>query len=184
MTILVTTPYNKAYTMRKRYLYTLLFGIPGFFVAGIASLVLFGALFGVLWIFVFGDNPWPPSTETILPILLALTFLILWISSLAIGYSIGKRLEKNPVLNKSHVLVSAGLTVLFIVFIVLQQFSVGNLGPKSDGVLCSEYCTQQGYSGSGMPPLNSGDRTCSCYDNSGKEVLKVPLESIEDGAPK
>ncbi len=160
--------------MKKRYVYALLFGIPGLFVSGIISLVIFGVAAGTLWIFIFGDNSWPPSAETFISILFVLAFLILWLTSIIVGYGIGKRLEDDPALNSSHILISGGLTLLFIVCILVQQFSVGNLGPKSDTVLCSEYCTRQGYLASGTPPQNSGDRTCSCYDSSGNEVLKVP----------
>jgi hypothetical protein len=170
--------------MQKRELYSLVFGIPGFFIAGIVSLLLFGAVVGGLWIFVFGDNPWPASTEKIISVLFVLTFLIVWITSIAIGYSLGKRLERNSTLNKNHVLISAALTALFILFIVFQQWSVGNIGPKSDSMLCSDYCSAQGYSASEMPPLNSGDRTCNCYDSSGHEALKVPLDTIKPGPSK
>lgn len=170
--------------MKKRFLYSLLFGIPGFFVSAIISLVIFGAAIGILWIYVFGDNPWPVSTETLFSILLVLTFLILWAATITIGYFTGKRLEKDPVLNRKHILVSGALTIMFVLLIVLQQLSVGNIGPKSDSVLCSDFCNQKGYVGSGMPPRNSGDRSCSCFDESGNEVLKVPLDSIEPGASK
>jgi len=104
---------------------------------------------------------------------------LLWIGSIAIGYKVGKRLEASPTLNRNHIWISAGLTGLFILFLVLQQLGAGNIGPKSDSVLCSEYCVQRGYAGSGMPPQNSGDRTCSCYDSSGNEALKLPLDSID-----
>ena len=164
--------------MKKRYLYALLFGIPGFFIAGIFSLFIFGAALGFLWLFVFGDNLWPVSTETVLPILLVLTFLILWISLILLGYVIGKRLETDSALNRKHILLSAVLTLMFILFIILQQWSVGNIGPKSDSMLCSDYCSAQGYSGSGMPPQVSGDRTCSCYDDSGNEAIQIPLDMI------
>ena len=170
--------------MKKRYLYSLLFGIPGFFVAVIISFVVFGAAAGMLWLYFFGDNPWPASTEKMLPGLFSLTFLIIWISSIALGFVVGKRLEKDPQLNRSHILISSGLTILLILFIVLQQLSVGNLGPKSESALCSDFCRLQGYSGSGMPPKDSGDRTCSCYDNLGNEALKVPLDDIDPGASK
>src|SRR5512138_1421325 len=163
-------------SVRKRYLYALLFGLPGLFLAGIMTLVLFGVSMGVLWLFVFGDNPWPTGWEVTLSILLVIVFVGLWIVSIAAGYSIGKRLEADPALNRNHILLSVGLTAAFILLILFQQWSVGNLGPKSDDLKCSEYCTAQGYSASGMPPLNSGERTCSCYDASGREVLKVPLK--------
>jgi hypothetical protein len=131
--------------MKKRYLYSLLFGIPGLFVAGIISIVVFAAFAGMLWLYVFGDNPWPAYTETITSALFVLVFLMLWIVSIGIGYAIGRRLENEPVLNRSHVLISVGLTVMFLLLIVLQQWSVGNLGPKSGSVLCSEFCVRHGY---------------------------------------
>ena len=170
--------------MKKRYLYSILFGIPGLFVSLIISFVIFGVAAGILWIYVFGDNPWPASTEMILPILFALTFLTVWITFITAGYVTGKKLESDPALNKTHILVSVGLTIMFILFIVLQQLSVGNIGPKSEDALCSEFCSRQGYSGSGMPPRNSGERSCSCYDNFGDEVLKVPLDNIDSGGSK
>jgi hypothetical protein len=165
--------------MKKRYLYAILYGVPGLFISGLASMFVFGASVGVLWLFVFGDNPWPSSIDTVLIVILALIFLLGWLGIIVIGYHVGKRLEANPSLKGSHILFSAGLTVLFILFIVLQQFSVGNLGPKSDSVLCSDFCARRGYTGSGMPPQDSGDRTCSCYDSSGNEAVKIPLDEIE-----
>lgn len=170
--------------MKKRYLYSLLFGVPGFFVSAVLSFLIFGTTAGILWIFFFGDTPWPSSIETVLPFLFGLVFLMLWIASIVIGYVTGQRLEKDPALNRNHILVSGALTILFIVLIVLQQLSVGNIGPKSDTVICSEYCSQKGYTGSGMPPQNSADRTCSCYDSSGNEALKVPLDPMDPSLPK
>lgn len=164
--------------MNKRYLYAGLFGIPGFFIAVLISFFLFGATMGVLWLFVFGDNPWPAATENISVTLFVLTFLVTWIGLIIIGYWIGKRLEHDPRLNTSHVLLSGGLTIIFLGLLLLQQFSVGNLGPKSDSTRCMEYCLSKGYAASGMPPQNSGDRTCSCYDGNGHEALKIPLDGI------
>ena len=164
--------------MKKRYLYILLFGVPGLFVAGLSSILVFAAFTGILWLYVFGDNSWPASTETILSTLFVVVFGVLWVGIIALGYLVGKKLERDPSLNRNHILISAGLTLMFILLMVFQQWSVGNLGPNSDTVLCSEFCTQHGYSGSGMPPQNSGDRTCSCYNSSGSEALKVPLDHI------
>jgi hypothetical protein len=170
--------------MKKRYLYSLLFGIPGFFVSVMISLLAFGAVAGVLWILVFGDNPWPSQIETMLPILFAFIFLVVWIGIIFMGFVTGKKLENDPVVNNKHILVSGALTIMFVLFIVLQQWSVGNMGPKSNSVLCSDFCRQKGYSGSGMPPQNSGNRSCSCFDDSGNEVLTVPLDSIDPDATK
>ena len=170
--------------MKKRYVYSLLFGIPGLFVAAIISFVVFGIGAGILWLYVFGDNPWPPATEKVLSILFVLIFLAVWITSISVGFMTGKKLEKDPGLNKIHILISGGLTLTFILLIVFQQLSVGNLGPKSAETICSDFCSKSGYSGSGMPPRDTGDTTCSCYDLSGNEVLKVPLESITPDSSK
>ena len=84
--------------MKKRYLYSILFGIPGLILSVMISLVIFGVTAGVLWIYIFGDSPWPASTEILLPILFALTFLIAWIIIITIGFITGKKLESDPVL--------------------------------------------------------------------------------------
>src|SRR5512133_1062555 len=165
--------------MKKRYLYTLLFGIPGFFIAGIFSIFVFAALTGILWLYVFGDNTWPAYLEPVLATLFVLAILTLWIASIALGYFIGRKLEKDPTLNRAHILISAGLTLALILLIVFHQWSVGNLGPKSDSTACSDFCTLHGYSGSGTSPEISGDRTCSCYDGSGNEVLRIPLDHLD-----
>jgi len=165
--------------MKKRFLYAILYGLPGLFISGLTSMFVFGASMGVLWLFVFGDNPWPSSINTIFGVILALIFLTIWIGIIMIGYRVGKRLEANPTVNKNHILLSAGITVLFILFFVFQQWSVGNLGSKSDSVLCSDFCARRGYAGSGMPPRDSGDRTCSCYDSSGKEAIQIPVDEID-----
>ena len=161
--------------MKKRYLYSFLFGLPGLFIAGTISIFLFGALLGVLWLFVFGDNPWPAFAETLISVLFVLVIVGLWFSFLLLGYFVGKRLEKNPALNRIHVLISVGITVLFLLLILFQQFSPGNPVPTSDSARCSEFCAAHGFSGSGMPPVNSGDRTCSCYDALGTETRRIPL---------
>jgi hypothetical protein len=165
-------------TMKKRYLYALLFGMPGLFLAGMISVFVFAALTGILWLYVLGDNPWPSYVEPILAALFLLTVLAFWIASILIGYIVGRKLEKNPQLNKMHIWLSAGLTLLFVLLIVFHQWSVGNPSPRSDSALCSNFCTQHGYSGSGMPPEISGDRTCSCYDESGNAIMRIPLDHL------
>lgn len=169
--------------MKKRYIYSLLFGIPGLFVAGMISILVFGLLSGVLWIYVFGDNPWPASAETVISILFVLMFLVLWAGFIFTGYLIGRRLESNPVSTGSHILISAGLTLAFLLLMVIYQFGMGNFGPQPDSVRCSDFCMKHGYSGSAMPPENSGERICSCYDDAGNETLRIPLDHLDTGGP-
>jgi len=164
--------------MQKRYLYALLFAVPGLFIALIIAFLAFGAAAGFLWLFVFGDYSWPDSYGNTLPLLLIAAFLGLWLASIVAGFVTGKKFEAEPVLNNKHVMISVALTIVPILFIVLHQLNVGNLGPPTDGQLCRDFCLQKGYSGSGMSPKNSGDRSCFCYDDSGQEILQVPIESI------
>ena len=71
--------------MKKRYLYSILFGVPGFNVSLIAAFNLFGFVAGFLWLYVYGDETWPASAESILPILFVICFMTLWVISLLDG---------------------------------------------------------------------------------------------------
>ena len=165
--------------MPKRFLYSLLFGLPGLFVAGIISILLFGAVAGLFWLFLFGDDPWPPAAQMVISVLFVLVFLVLWLGFILLGYWFGKRRENDLALNRNHVLLSAGLTLLFLLIILFYQWNVGNIGPSSDSAVCSNFCSQHGYSSSGMSPGTSGDRLCSCYDDSGNEGLIIPLDHLD-----
>jgi hypothetical protein len=68
------------------------------------------------------------------------------------------------------------LTFDTILLITLHQLNVGNIGPETDGQLCAEICQQNGYSGSAMVPTSSNDKSCACFDNSGRKVLNLPIE--------
>ena len=164
--------------MKKRYLYSILYGAPGFFVSLIIAFIIFGAAAGFLWIYAYGDNPWPQSTDNILPALFILTFLVLWIASITVGFKAGIKFEENPGLNKNHILVSIGATTLPVVLIILYQSSVGNIGQASDSILCGEFCSGKGFSASGMPPKDSGERTCSCFDSGGQEAIKISMDIV------
>lgn len=166
--------------MKKRHVYSLLFGIPGFCVSVILSTFVLGSAAGIMWIYVFGDNPWPSWIDSTLAILYAVTFLTLWIASVAIGYATGKKLETSPGLNRKHVHLAIVMTIAPVLLVVLHQWSVGNIGPKSDGKICSDYCRERGYSASGMPSKDSGERSCSCFDSAGNEALKVPFDTFAD----
>ena len=165
--------------MKRRYIYSILFGIPGFVLSLMLAFLVSGFALGILWLFVFGDSPWPSWTETLIPVVFALIFLTTWFTCVTIGLVIGKQREADPALNRKHIWASVGVTILFMLFIVFQQTGVGNLGPKSDGLRCSDFCTQKGYAASSMPPQDSGVRNCSCLDGSGHEIITVPLRDID-----
>jgi hypothetical protein len=167
--------------MKKRFIYSILFGIPALIVSVIIAIIVFGFAAGALWIYAFGDNPWPASVEKILSILFILVFLVVWIALIIIGFVIGKHLEQNPILNKKHILISVGITITFILFIAFYQLRIGNIGTKSVGLQCSNYCSQIGYSASSVSPQDSDERMCGCLDNSGLEVISIPIDNIAPG---
>jgi hypothetical protein len=164
--------------MKKRYLYVLLFAVPALLASIIISLLLFGAAAGILWIFVFGDNPWPSSADNILTAMLILACMTLWVFFMSAAYVAGKKQEEHTALNVKHVLASAGATALLVLLAGLHQWGVGNIGPKSDDVLCSDFCRDKGFAGSGMPPRDAGAATCSCFDAQGREAVKVPMREV------
>jgi hypothetical protein len=164
--------------VKKRYIYAALFGVPGLILSAIINVFAAGVVVGGLWIFVFGDNAWPPMVEQLLPFVIIIVFLVLLLAFVVVGYFVGKNEEQKPGLNRNHLLASAGVIIASVLLIMFYLINNGTIGPKTDTQICSDYCTREGYSASGMPPRNSGDRTCSCFDPTGNEKIKIPLESI------
>jgi hypothetical protein len=164
--------------MKRRHAYVILFAIPAFIASAIVAGIRFGAVAGGLWLFAFGDNPWPKSADTVLVTAFALVFLTTWLALLRAAYAYGRRHEDEPAFNARHIWASAGATALLVLLVVAHQRGVGNIGPKDNDTLCLEFCQAKGYSGSGMPPRNSGDTTCSCYGAQGREAAKASIEEI------
>jgi hypothetical protein len=44
--------------MRRRYLYVLMFSVPALLASLMMSVAVLGTAAGVLWLFVYGDDPW------------------------------------------------------------------------------------------------------------------------------
>ena len=100
-----------------------------------------------------------------------------WIAQLSVAYAVGKREETNASLNKTHVLISVGATVTLAALIALRISGVG-FGDRPDSLVCADHCLAAGATGSGMPPRDSGDRTCSCYDAEGRVITSIQLQDI------
>ena len=156
--------------MRKRYLYPLLFGVPTLFGAALVSSLLLGAVAGALWLFVFGDAPWPAIADNVVVALLVATTLILWGAGLAAAYWVGKGQEASPKISRLPLMIALGATALLVLTSVLQQVTVGNIGVRSEGLACADYCRVRGYAGSGTHPSNQRASACSCYDARGRET--------------
>ena len=79
--------------MRLRYGYLLAGFAWALFIAPAAAYVVLGVVAGVLWLYVFGDNPWPSITEWVLPT----TGLVVFVSTAAgfvyVAYRYGRDRE-------------------------------------------------------------------------------------------
>jgi len=164
--------------MRKRFIYTLLFLVPGLFISLLVTFTVFGATYGALWLFVFGDSTWPAWTRQVIPVLMLMLFFSLWVICMAAGYVVGKKLEAAPGFEVRHVWFSLAATLLPIGIALLHQLSIGNLGPKPDGQRCGEYCNDLGYQASSTPPRQSGERICSCLGQYGEAEITVPISEL------
>ena len=164
--------------MRRRHLYVLLFSVPSLCSALLAGLAAFGAAAGMLWLFVYGDNAWPPAAQ---PILVAVFIIVAAATGGVLvwaAYAAGRRAEASESLNRAHVLGAALATVALPLLLVLYQWRVGNIGAPSEGEACMDYCRGKGFSASATPPRDSGKRTCSCLDAQGREAATFRMEEI------
>jgi hypothetical protein len=165
--------------MRRRHLYALMYALPALLAAVIAAALLLAASAGALWLFVFGDDPWPRFAETLLTATFVGSGLTLWAALLAAAYAVGKAEESRPALNRAHVWLSVALTAGLAGLIAARVWGLGQLGPKPDTQVCADYCLAEGFAGSGMPPRDSGDRTCSCYDSQGQEARRINVTDLQ-----
>jgi len=156
----------------------LLFGVPALLASIIAAAVMLAASAGVLWLFVFGDNPWPPVADTLLGTVFVLSGVGLWAALLSVAYAVGRRQEAQATLNTRHLALSIGATVVLVAVIVVRFMGLNIVGTRSDDIVCADFCRAEGFAGSGMPPKDSGDRTCSCYDGQGRVARQVPLSEL------
>jgi hypothetical protein len=161
--------------MSRGLLYVLVFALPALLVSGIAAFALFGAAAGAMWLFAFGDNPWPQSAQNALGLGFATAWLALWLALLTFAFVFGRNRGTQRALPRRDLLAAVALTVLAVGLVALQQRSVGNLGPPSEGEACASFCQHKGFAGSSMPPRNAGNPTCGCVDTHGREAITVPI---------
>lgn len=114
--------------MRARYAYPLLFLAPSLIAAVIAAALATAAGAGILWIFVYGDDPWPPSANTALMGVAVLVALLVLAALLVMAHGVGKAREPRGGLCRAHALLALGLSVGLPLLVLLHQWKVGNLG--------------------------------------------------------
>ena len=161
--------------INRRHVYVLLFAVPALLVSIMAAALMLAASAGALWLFVYGDDPWPNTANVLLGAIFLLVAAALWLALLSVAYTVGRQQEGEPSLNKRHVALSLGATVVLAAIIIVRLVGLNVAGARSDSVVCADLCRSEGFTASGLPPRDSGDRTCSCYDAQGQEVSRVTL---------
>lgn len=159
--------------IRRRFLYVVIFTLPAVLVSAVGGATAAAASAGMFWLFVFGDNPWPGWSGPAIAGVAATAFVVLLVAQLMVAWSVGRQQESKPDINPTHVAVAIVSTLTLGAFIAVRFFA-GQV-PQSDSERCAALCRDQGFFASGMPPRDSGDRTCSCYDANGREVRRSDL---------
>lgn len=161
--------------LKRRHVYVLVFAVPSLLLALVVAACAAAASAGVLWLFVFGDNPWPAAADSALGAMVVAVGISVWFGLLFTAYLVGRGEEAAARLNRSHLAVAIGVTVLLAVAIAARTAGVRFTARMTDEELCADFCRSQGFAASGTPPRSSGDRTCSCYDAQGRESRHVAL---------
>ena len=119
--------------MKKRYLYALLFVIPGFLLALPLSLNIFESLITIYN--TYGRLPKAYSEDELFYVLIAI-FLITWVVLVLTAYWVGWRFEGDPKLSWMPALIM-GSTVLFFAYIL--RYAANYAVETVNVELCSEY---------------------------------------------
>lgn len=77
--------------LRSRYL---LVGVAwSLFLAPVTAYAVLGVVVGALWIYVYGDNPWPAATDWIIPVVGLVVFAATAALCISFAYSYGRQRE-------------------------------------------------------------------------------------------
>ncbi len=109
--------------MRLRIIYGLIGAIVGFLIAFFVSIFFFYMTIAILWMYVYGNNPWPHWVEVSLPFVFFGPFLIILNIILIKGVLYGGKLNERPDIEevtkkaKQHLKISLiGFLIFCLIF--------------------------------------------------------------------
>lgn len=114
--------------MKPRFAYPILFLLPSAMIAFLSAILAAGGGAGVLWLFVYGDSPWPEAAGTILMVVAGATGIASFGAMLFSSYAFGRRREPAGGVSRRHVALAVAVSILLPVLVLLHQWQVGNLG--------------------------------------------------------
>ncbi|MFH1366432.1 MAG: hypothetical protein ABIH38_00390 [Patescibacteria group bacterium] len=156
--------------MKKRFVYSILLGIPGAFISfWVSSFFAY-----IIWMAIGFGGGSHLNLDTIANIILFVSFVVILGLFIAIGFVIGRKLEKNPRFNKLHFLVPIIITIPLAIFTFKALVSNFQSSQDLQGQFnkCKLICEEEGYSRGGSlggPAGYPGNDLCNCYNMGGSE---------------
>lgn len=104
-----------------RIKFALISATLGFIISPIITMGALGGLGGFLWLYIFGDNPWPRYAENLLAIAAILSFISCVVLPAGFGYIYGKRIElfEVPLREKETKKFYRLTFCLFVIFVLI-----------------------------------------------------------------
>ncbi len=87
--------------MNARIKYGILFGILGIILGIMAALFLSVMLYGVFWLFIFGDDKWPSYAYPLIYVIITIVFLGIVCGFVYLGIKHGSKKDSNKQYRKN-----------------------------------------------------------------------------------
>jgi hypothetical protein len=114
--------------VKARHSYPLLFFIPSAVLGAVAGVLAGAAGGGILWLFVYGDSPWPAQANAVVMAMACVVAVAVLGALLLAAYRAGNVQDARGGLRKAHVLMALGLSVGLPLLLLLHQWLIGNIG--------------------------------------------------------
>lgn len=158
--------------MRKRGIYAGLFALPGLLAALVLASLISGHAATELWQHAFGDTPWTAPAGYRPLTGFVITALLAWTAFIALGYLLGRKLEAEPGLQRSHLLLAALVTLAIMAAVSVHQLRRSTALHRVRSAHCSDFCRQNGFSASRVTSLPGGG-SCACLDGHGRRIISL-----------
>ena len=153
--------------MRRRYTYLLLFALPALLASLLAGTIVLVFTLAVFWVFVFGDDTWPTYANVLMAVFSVGAFTATFCVLLYHAYVEGRRQEDKAGLGRRPVAYAMAATLALLIVPALYGWHSSQNADTGPAAACARDCAARGFAGSGIPPRDSGDRTCTCYGPDG-----------------
>lgn len=163
--------------MKQKYIYSILFALPGIFVSAFFAIFIGAGVMSIFYFFVYGDREWPTWPNIVIYLFSIIAFLVMIYVIALIGYKHGKsRDNKKLSFEKTHIFYSLLIFIFGIFFMIF--FNRGYIFTPPPSNQCRNICIERGYDGNsiGTGPIINNETMCSCFNTDTKqwdEIIKL-----------